>query len=230
MREISTLLALLAGLGLSFTAQANLIVNGGFETPVVVGTYEHRNGAELPGWALYSSYKGTVQFSTVYDPVSEGSQAVQIEVPGDWIGQSFPSVIGESYTVSFDLSAYSGYGGPGLGYHPCPCVSILEVTVGNISEIVNGSSAGYMAHTLEFVADALVTTLRFESLGVPTIWGNYPQVDNVSVIGPLRVPEPATFGLIALGLALLGYGHRKSCRFHQSGQPCHLGPRSRHDL
>ncbi len=194
-------------------AQANLIINGGFEDPVVVGTYEHRNGAELPGWTLHSTYRGTVQFSTLYDPVTEGAQAVQIEVPGDWISQTIPTIIGENYTVTFDLSAYSVYGGPGLGYLPCPCVSILEVTAGPVSATVNGSSSGYTTHLLDFKADALFTTVKFENVGVLGVWGNYPQIDNVSLTGPLPVSEPISLGLMGLGLVGICLRRRKQAGY-----------------
>src|SRR3989344_1205454 len=187
----------IAGLFYSFAAQANLLINGGFEEPVVVGPYEHRNGNELPGWALFSTYKGTVQFDTSYDPVSEGFQAVQIEVPGDWISQSFATVIGQNYSAAFDLSAYSVYGGPGLGYTPCApvCASILGVTVGPISTTFGGSSAGYVTNTLQFTADASTTTLKFLNVGEIGVWGNYPHLDNVIVSGPAPVPLPAAFWL-----------------------------------
>lgn len=204
------LFAVVVGMFYSFTAQAsNLLINGGFEQPLVTAgyVYEHRNGNELPGWTLFSTYKGTVQFDTSYDPVSEGFQAVQIEVPGDWISQSFATEVGQSYSVSFDLSAYSVYGGPGLGYTPCSpfCASILGVTVGPVSTTFNGSSAGYATNTLQFVAESSITTLKFLNVGEIDVWGNYPHLDNVIVSGPAPVPLPATFWLLGSGLiGLLG--------------------------
>jgi len=173
----------LVGVVSSFSTQADLLVNGGFEDPVVVGPYEHRNGNELPGWTLFSTFKGTVHFDTTYDPVSEGSQAVQIEVPGDWISQTFSTETGKVYTVSFDLSAYSVYGGPNRGLTPCNpyCDSILGVTVGPIYAEIAGSSASYVTNTLQFTADAVETTVRFENLYPGDSWGNYPHVDNVTV-------------------------------------------------
>lgn len=182
----------------SFAAQASLIVNGGFEEPVVISPYVHRNGDQLPGWTLFSTYRGTVHFDTSYDPVSEGSQAVQIEVPGDWISQRFATVIGRDYTVSFDLSAYSVYGGPPWGTPCAPtCSSDLGVTVGTIYEEFTGSSAGYSTNTLQFTADSSATTLKFENLGVLNVWGNYPHLDNVSVNA---VPLPAAVWLFGSGL------------------------------
>jgi hypothetical protein len=162
------------------------LINGGFEEPTGIGTYEHRNGDELPGWNLFSTYKGTVHFDTDYAPVSEGSQAVQIEVPGDWISQSVSTVIGQEYKVSFDLSAYPVYGGPNLGYTPCNpyCDSILEVSVGSASEVFNGSSEEYVTHSLLFTADSAISTVKFENpfiLDINDEWGNYPHLDNVSV-------------------------------------------------
>lgn len=194
----------IASLFSSFAAQANLIVNGGFEEPAFVDNplhYVHLNGAELPGWALFSTYRGTVLFNTAYDPVSEGSQAVQIEVPGDWISQSFATVIGQAFTVSFDLSAYSVYGGPPWGTPCAPtCSSDLGVTVGTIYEEFTGSSAGYSTNTLQFTADSSATTLKFENLGVLNVWGNYPHLDNVSVNA---VPIPPALYLFGSGLIRL---------------------------
>ena len=93
--------AAIVGLFSTFAAQAaDLIYNGGFEEPVAISPYVHRNGDQLPGWTLHSTYKGTVHFDTGYDSVSEGSQAVQIEVPGDWISQSFATLIGQDLWVA----------------------------------------------------------------------------------------------------------------------------------
>lgn len=201
----------IAGLFSSFAVQANLIVNGGFEEPTpVISPYEHRNGSELPGWTLFSTFKGTVHFDTTYDPVSEGSQAVQIEVPGDWISQSFATVIGQVYTVSFDQSAYSVYGGPNLGFTPCSptCESILGVSVGAFNDEFTGSSAGYVTNTLQFTADSLTTTLEFKNLYDGDAWGNYPHLDNVSVNA---VPLPAAFWLFSTGLiGLVAAARRKA--------------------
>jgi hypothetical protein len=150
----------------------NILVNGGFEEPTVPDVpihATHRNGSELTGWTAFSSYRGIVQFTDLYNPVSDGSQAVQLEVPGDWISQSFSTVAGETYTLSFDLSAYTG--SPG----------ILEVAMGPARATVAGTSAGYLRHTLKFIADASVTTLRLQNPSVPATIGNYPQVDNVVV-------------------------------------------------
>ena len=195
-------------------ANASLIVNGGFESPIVTDDvlhYEHRNGNELPGWTLFSTYRGTVQFDTGYAPVSEGLQAVQIEVPGDWISQSFDTIIGREYELSFDLSAYPIYGGPNLGYTPCDpiCDSVLGVSVGSVSQTFSGSSADYISYSLLFTAISSTTTLKFENLYSGDGWGNYPHLDNVSVS---VVPIPATIWLF--GTAFIGLARFSKSRNH----------------
>jgi len=190
-------------------ARADLVTNGSFETPIVAASigYEHRNGAELPGWTIFSTYLGTVQFNTTYDPVSNGSQAVQIEVPGDWISQTFATVDGAVYRLSFDMSAFTGYGGPGLGGAPCPCASIVDVTAGAANETFSSSSLGYVTQTLDFIAGA-TTTIRFMNPSTPSAIGNYPHIDNVSVVLTTPVPEPDTYAILLAGLAIVGARNR----------------------
>jgi hypothetical protein len=195
---------------------SNLLVNGGFEEPLVPdhAPYVHLNGTELTGWSSFSNYRGTVLFSaSQYDPVSEGAQAVQVEVPGDWISQSFATVIGQNYRVSFDQSAYTFYGGPGLGFHSCPCESILEVIAGPVSGTFTGSSAGYVSHNMSFKAYSPVTTVKFQNPALPAGWGNYPHLDNVVVEA---VPEPSSLLFLIVALAVLGLRARSSASFAPS--------------
>lgn len=195
--------ALLAG----NVAYANLLTNGSFETPIVEGGYYvHRNGAELTGWTLFSSYRGTVHFDTTYDPVADGNQAVQIEVGQDWISQSFATKIGSEYAVSFALSAYSRYGS---SCPPFPCTATLDVSAGSFSGSYTGTSAGYVTHTLNFVADSAVSTLTFKNAAPAGQWWNYSHVDAVSVVRASDVPEPATALLLLGGLGVLRFRTRR---------------------
>lgn len=210
------------------TTQAqNLIINGGFETPLVAGGYyEHRNGSQLAGWSSFSTYRGTVQFTSLYNPVSEGSQAIQLEMPGDSISQSFASVIGQTYLLSFDQFAYV--------WLCCDYPSYLDVTIGTVSEMFTAGDASYVTHSLRFVADSSVTTLKFEynilSNSLSPI-GTYPELDNVSVVAVSAVPEPETYAMLLAGLGLIVFMARRrkisgrvladrtfqSKRYHQYG-------------
>ena len=123
----------------------------------------------------------TVLFNNAYMPVAEGSHAVQIEMPGDSIIQTFDTVAGASYRVSFEMSAYTAYGGPGLGAAPCPCTSIVEVSAGSAYALLAASSAGYSVQTFDFEATASFTTLTFKNPSLPSAPGNFPHLDDVSV-------------------------------------------------
>ena len=190
MNKLNLFLGAATLLLVSVQVNAELISNGGFEEPSGIGTYIHRNGGQLTGWTLFSTYRGTVHFDTDYAPVSEGSQAVQIEVPGDWISQSFATVVGQEYSVSFDLSAFGEYGGY-TGCNPY-CDSLLGVTVGSASEVFTGSSETYVMHNLLFTAISSASTLKFENLYYGDSWGNYPHLDNVSVT---PFPTPVTIDI-----------------------------------
>ena len=192
---------------LSVPAQAapNLILNGGFETPLV-GTpspertgYNHRLGTTLTDWTHAGSDArsvGSVQFDTSYAPgaatVGAGAQSVQIEFPGDSISQSFTTVSGQGYLLTFLLSGY-GVANP----------STVSVNVGPANGTFSGVYPSYVTEMLPFVANATTTTLTFTSSGVP---GTYPHLDSVSVTA---VPEPETYALMLGGLAAIGFVARR---------------------
>ena len=204
-RRILPAVALCAAAG---GASAQTIVNGGFEDPAFADNAWHfvyTTGTQLTGWSQHAT-NGTVLFKGGYMPVAEGQQAVQLEAPGDWISQSFATVAGEHYQLSFELSAY------GTGRPWCPCTSIVEVGIDSTWTTFSGSSEGYSFETLAFTAGSDSTTLTFRNPAEPSAYGNYPQLDDVSVVQlwnetPLRiaapVPEPETYALLAGGLVLL---------------------------
>jgi hypothetical protein len=114
-----------------------------------------------------------------------------------------------SYALSFDMMAYTGYGGPGLGRAPCPCISLLYVSVGSASAIFGGNSAGYVRETLFFTATGSTTTLTFMNPSVPAALGNYPEIDNVSVV-QTSPPVPVAEQLDALLSTITGVGPGQS--------------------
>ncbi|MGZ8253720.1 MAG: DUF642 domain-containing protein, partial [Burkholderiaceae bacterium] len=146
--------SMLASIG---SAQAQLIIDGGFEVPAVTDpgvTWVGLPGAGLTGWTSFSSLRGAILFIDPFSPVSEGKQAVELEVPGDSISQSFATVAGATYRLSFDLSAYKYQGGPGLGSAPCPCASVVDVSVSSAFATFWGNNESYEAQSLDFTADS----------------------------------------------------------------------------
>jgi Protein of unknown function (DUF642) len=206
-------------------AHAQLIVDGGFEVPALTDpgvTWAGLPGAGLTGWTSVSSLRGAILFIEPFSPVSQGKQAVELEVPGDAISQTFATVVGSNYRLTFDLSAFVSQGGPGLGSAPCPCTSVVDVTVGPASERFWGNNASWVSESLDFTADSSFTTLTFTNPALPSHYGNYPHLDNVSVfeVSPDRlafhdvspVPEPETYALILGGLALLRWRTKAAAR------------------
>ena len=189
---------LLVALAAPFTAHANLIQNGGFETPPVNGSpnYNYRTGTDLDGWVISSAYRGVVQFGSGYRPVGGGLYSVQIESgingpnggPGDSISQAFATIIGAIYRVTFDLSAYDAGG------------ASLAVSVGGTPLLFSGTNSGYTTHTFLFTASSLATTLSFTNVGQYGV--SYPHLDNIDVE---RVPDGGST-LALLGIALVGVG------------------------
>jgi hypothetical protein len=135
--------------------------------------------------------------------VTEGEQAVQLEVPGDTISQTFDTVAGQAYLLTFDLSAF----GVGYGF-----VSTLGVSIGGVSATFSGSYLQYVTESLRFIAHAATSTLTFENVGP---YFTYPHLDRVSVVA---LPEPATWWLVVVGLALMTMIRRRAASKRANGR------------
>lgn len=181
------------------SAQANLVANPGMETGCVAGITT-LTGTVLPGWNVSA---GDAQL--VNDvPFVAHSGSCFVDVPGalpsGTMQQAIPTVIGETYFVSFWATLTNG---------ECSNGATMTASAGNGSVStaslplagVGTATAPWYPFNFSFVASSTSTTLSFtgangNSCGVG--------VDDVAVTTVPKTPLAAVMPLLALALPLLG--------------------------
>ena len=214
MKKIITLAAL-AAVSAGASA-ANLIVDGSFEqiTQVGANSWALINQATLSadegagGWIVGSAAGGgSVAGLEVRDNVAGAAKlgANYIELDGnenDKISQTFATVAGQTYNISFWFSDRSGVAGSSEGW----ALSAGSYTAGIPGGGFNTSGGNQWQHfTGSFIASGPTTTFSLWGTGTSDSYGT--SIDGVSVTA--AVPEPATLGLFAAGLAVLGMSARR---------------------
>jgi len=165
------------------TYHDNLIDNGGFEDPTAQsGSFDVVSGS-LGAWNLDEG--SNVDLITGYWPSSEGDQSIDLNGtggnPDGVISQTFSTVTGATYTVTFDMSANINI--------PDGDDVQLQLSANAETEIfsVNSSDSSksdmnWQEQSFTFVADDTSTTLAFATL---EDWHNNqsgPALDNVHVM------------------------------------------------
>ena len=169
------------------SAQANLVVNGDFETDSYPGGTAVNLAAgsgSLTGWTVIGNAAGLgVGFNG--NPTQELDLSGFEDRPNTGISQALNTTAGAPYTLTFNVYT-NGSSSVDLFLDGNP----LE------TQITGGRSD---VKTFSFNAASTTTELTFLSHG-----GNVSHVDNVSVTSATPVPEPASLvALSAGGVALL---------------------------
>jgi hypothetical protein len=197
----------------SFNASAAFIENGDFEAGNLMGGVSGGFGpfltftagsAAIDGWVvgpggvnLWTDYKGTGNH--VIDIIGD------IVDGGGSLTQTFSTVVGQQYSVNFDLS---GSNNPDLTSTNNP-IKEMDVTVFGsdsssiltfitLMENTSGWDGNFVPMSFYFTADGGQTTIEF--LGSNSGWNGF-YIDNIIATA---VPIPAAVWLF--GSALLGLG------------------------
>lgn len=190
-------LSLMASL-LSVGANANLIVNGGFEdNNVAAGNWSYFSSAVVNGWngdniEIWDSYGGVV--------APEGTQHAELNAhPFDGsvfsIYQNFATVLGQTYDVSFFYSARKSVN------------EQFSFSVDTLNALLTDHVVGsWTQYTGSFVASSNISTITFTSLDTSTL-GNF--LDDVVVTAKANVDESSSLVMLLIGFFGLVLVRRK---------------------
>jgi hypothetical protein len=215
-RFLPAALALFA-CGTAIPAQAaNLIVNGGFETPGSPGNPVLGAGSDIGGWTVTGDPGNAVYYLRsdyvepgITFPAHSGNFSVDLTgagntSPTNGVFQSVATTIGSLYTLSFWVGNQAGFGGAVSGFYSTPSTAGLFINDTFVNNFTNANetaaTANWKQFTYGFTATSANTKIAF--LNNTPVIDNYLGLDDVSLTS--AVPEPATWLMMIMGFGLVG--------------------------
>ncbi len=223
---------LLIGMGLGLSPAANaapIIVNGGFETPVVGGPYVTvPPGTPPTGW----NAQNVDHIGTYWPGYGGTGQSVDLNGTGGagLIWQQLNTVVGQEYEVSFALSRNSDNGTGvlqagaavfpdltefGKAIFSQPYTSNFQGSFNTPSQGVFGGAAydpaHWTLHDFRFTATTTTSVLVFGGSGISAPGGSSfgPELDAVSITETPAQACLAVWGLLSAAGAVYGYRRRR---------------------
>jgi hypothetical protein len=223
--------AAVIALAAACSVHANILVNGGLETPLaptmpdnLVYTSPTLNPGALPGWTITTGTVDVVPSS--YFASSQGNFSVDmVGTPGiGGISQTFATTPSVDYLLTFDFAVNPDtWNIDETGTVKRLLVSAIGANGSTLltSQTYSGSdgtrtrtSMQYVQETFSFTSDGTSTTLKLEALAPLNMTGlmtannifTGPVIDNLDleIGGGAPSPEPASLAVLAIGgLALL---------------------------
>jgi len=176
-----------------------LITNGDFESysgGVFTNGFRTVNhgSSDLVGWTVGGNSVDVV--NGAYGAFTgNGIDILGSPGPGS-LSQSFSSLVGQAYVLSFDLSR-NGSSAPNIN---------VSFDGGAATQFLGGTSLAPAHYTMSYVATGASTSLAFSSIAGGS---SGAVLDNVSVTA---VPEPETYAMLLAGLGLVGWARRRQAK------------------
>ncbi len=194
-------LAALAAISASASA-ANLLVDGSFES-ITQASGTWNTYTSVPGWVVTKA-DGSVTSTglEVRDNIAGTAQSGHnfIELDGyenDKIKQSFATTIGKDYEISFWFADRAGVAAASQGFL-ATVASGSSVSATGFGAVGDNGTSWHLV-TMDFTAESTTSVFAIKATGTSDGYGT--SFDNFQA---MAVPEPATLGLFAAGMAVLG--------------------------
>lgn len=196
-------IALLACPLIASAGTVNLIQNGSFESNQVASWAKFNS---LSGWT--AGALGVELRNNVSGSALDGKNFVELDTTGNsWISQTFATVVGQTYTLSF---AYAQRPDQKKPTSDGKSSNGLLWSAGNVSSFLVGqdTNTAWTPVVSQFKATSSSTTLKFEAAGLSDSYGT--SLDNISVTS--AVPEPSSYALMLAGLGAMGLVARRRAK------------------
>lgn len=169
----------------------NLLVNGSFES-VSLRSGQWTQLSSIDGWTVGN--RGIEVRNDVAGSAIDGHNFVELDTTGNSrISQSFATIAGATYTLSFSYAAREGTSANTNG---------LAWSVGSLSGTVGQNTTSvWETYTTTFTGTGNAMTLSFNAIGRSDSFGT--SLDNVS-LRVSAVPEPESYAMMIAGLAAVG--------------------------